>query len=168
MYRYLSSLLITSSSLNSRLLHCQPGHIEEGCFFYQFFHHRRTTFYVYLLILGLSFVALAGSIIQAHTLIDKLNSVVLYIGMQTPKTKAIHEMQRQLAISNAQLKELASKTNVFVSPPPANSDTTIKGMNWYIVSECYSLKFLLCCHFTVTCSCLMNFEEQRRHVTYIH
>jgi len=49
--------------------------------------------------------------------------------MQTPKTKAIHEMQRQLAISNAQLKELASKTNVFVSPPPANSDTTIKGMN---------------------------------------
>jgi len=81
------------------------------------------------LILGLSFVALAGSIIQAHTLIDKLNSVVLYIGMQTPKTKAIHEMQRQLAISNAQLKELASKTNVFVSPPPAYSDTTIKGMN---------------------------------------
>ncbi|XP_053374888.1 kinesin-like protein KIF22 [Mercenaria mercenaria] len=37
-------------------------------------------------------------------------------GAQTPKTKAIQEMQRQLAASHAQLKELASRH--MVSPPP--------------------------------------------------
>lgn len=54
-------------------------------------------------------------------------------GAQTPKTKAIQEMQRQLAISNAQLKELTSRANVLVSPPPSNTGGLEKeGMSYYI------------------------------------
>lgn len=48
-------------------------------------------------------------------------------GVQTPKTKAIQEMQRQLAASHAQLKEIASRH--MVSPPLVQPDNTGKVQN---------------------------------------